>query len=208
MNDKLLVQYGCGFSAPNGWRNFDASPTLMFERLPVVGKLYSRNAARFPKNVEYGNIVCGLPIADESAHAVYCSHILEHLSLQEFRISLKETYRMLTPSGVFRLVVPDLEAAIIGYVNNSSNSAALEFMSETKLGKEGRPRRLRSFIIDWLGNSQHLWMWDYKGLESELSNTGFRNIRRASYGDSFEVRFKEVENHDRWHNCLGIECIK
>ena len=53
----LYVQYGCGWCAPEGWLNFDASPTLRFERLPMLGGLYTRNAERFPAAVRYGDIV-------------------------------------------------------------------------------------------------------------------------------------------------------
>ena len=41
--DKYYVQYGCGFSTCNGWRNFDASWTLRFERIPVIGRIYTKN---------------------------------------------------------------------------------------------------------------------------------------------------------------------
>jgi len=58
--DNKYVQYGCGWSAPINWRNFDASPTLRFERIPIVGRFYTKNASRFPRNVEFGDIVCGL----------------------------------------------------------------------------------------------------------------------------------------------------
>lgn len=84
MNDFRYVQYGCGWSAPRGWRNFDASPTLRFERLPLIGRLYTRNASRFPENIEYGEIVKGLPVSSGSCNGVYCSHILEHLSLDDY----------------------------------------------------------------------------------------------------------------------------
>ena len=81
MNNDLYIQYGCGLSAPMEWRNFDASPTLRFERLPVIGQFYTKNDKRFPTNVEYGDIVKGLPVEINSCKGVYCSHILEHLSL-------------------------------------------------------------------------------------------------------------------------------
>ena len=84
------VQYGCGFSAPQSWRNFDASLTLRFERLPIIGTLYTKNSARFPENVEFGYIVYGLPVKENSCQGVYCSHILEHLSLEDFRKALPE----------------------------------------------------------------------------------------------------------------------
>ena len=104
----FFVQYGCGFSAPNSWRNFDASPTLRFERVPVLGRLYTRNSSRFPENVEHSDIVKGLLLSDESCKAIYCSHILGHLSLTDCKIALTNTFRVLRNDSVFRLVVPDL----------------------------------------------------------------------------------------------------
>ena len=33
------VQYGCGLSAPHEWLNFDASPILRLQKLPLLGQL-------------------------------------------------------------------------------------------------------------------------------------------------------------------------
>lgn len=210
MNQFQYIQYGCGWSAPTGWRNFDASPTLRFERLPILGRLYTKNASRFPDNVEYGDIVKGLPISLESCDGVYCSHILEHLSLEDFKTALYNTKRILKPGGVFRLVLPDLEYSINRYVTNASNNtdAAHEFMRETSLGYEKRPKGLKNVILSLLGNSHHLWMWDYKAIEKELQVVGFVDIRRAYFGDSSDIKFLEVDNKGRWENALGVECRK
>jgi ubiquinone/menaquinone biosynthesis C-methylase UbiE len=202
------IQYGCAWSAPGSWRNFDASPTLRFERLPLVGKLYTKNHARFPKNVEYGDIVKGLPVQSESCVGVYCSHVLEHLSLEDFRKALKNTYCILKKDGIFRLVVPDLEYSINKYIKAPSEDAALTFMKETSLGQERRSRGLKGFVFSFLGNSQHLWMWDYNSMERELRDAGFIKVRRACFRDSADPLFGEVEESARWKNCLGVECIK
>jgi len=202
------VQYGCGWSAPTGWRNFDCSPALRFERLPVIGRVYTKNKTRFPKNVEYGDIVKGLPVPANSCNGVYCSHVLEHLSLVDFRTALQNTHLILRPGGTFRLVLPDLEYLIKQYVSNSSSDAAPFFMKQSCLGRERRPRGLKDFIISWLGNSNHLWMWDYKSIKTELINKGFTDTRRAYAGDSPDHRFKAVEEKIRWDNCLGVECKK
>ena len=207
MNNQY-VQYGCGWSAPRSWRNFDASPTLRFERIPFIGKLYTKNNSRFPPNVEFGDIVCGLPILDNSCKGIYCSHILEHLSLEDFRSALKNTYKILEISGCFRLVLPDLEYSIKQYIDNQSIDASLMFMRETFLGKEKRSRGLKSFISEWFGNSQHLWMWDYKSISQELQDAGFIDTRRAKFGDFTDLMFKDVEEEGRWLNCLGVECKK
>lgn len=208
MNDGQYVQYGCGWSAPKEWRNFDASPTLRFERLPLIGHLYTKNESRFPENVEYGDIVKGLPVPAESCKGVYCSHILEHLSLNDFRVALRNTRAILRPSGIFRLVLPDLEYSAKRYIDNTSNEAALEFMRETSLGHESRSRGVKGLISVWLGSSQHLWMWDYKSIQAELENAGFVDVRTASFGDSSDPMFGKVEEIGRWKNCLGAECRK
>ena len=202
------VQYGCGWSAPEGWSNFDASPTLRFERLPLIGNLYTRNAARFPPNVRYGDIVKGLPVPDDSCRGVYCSHVLEHLALEDFRTALRNTRRILQPGGLFRLVVPDLEQAARHYLADASPEAASNFIRGTCLGRETRPRDLRGLAVSWLGNSNHLWMWDHKALAAELAAAGFAGIRRAEFGDCADPMFARVEEKERWDYAVGIECVR
>lgn len=204
--NRQYVQYGCGWSAPREWWNFDASPTLRFERVPLIGRLYTKNDSRFPDNVEYGDIVKGLPVPRESCKAVYCSHVLEHLSLHDFERALYNTRELLLPEGLFRFVLPDLEQAIRHYIDNPSGEAAVEFMKETSLGCERRANGFRDFVKSWLGHSRHLWMWDFKSAKRHLENAGFVAVRRAFFGDSSEPMFGKVEEWDRWDNGLGIEC--
>jgi predicted SAM-dependent methyltransferase len=168
----------------------------------------TRNESRFPENVKFGDIISGLPIPDNSCKGVYCSHVLEHLSLEDFRIALVNTRKILKNTGCFRLVLPDLEYSIKKYIDERSKDSALIFLNETSLGKEKRSHGLKGFISEWFGNSQHLWMWDYCSISQELKNTGFINIRRAEFGDSTDPMFNEVEERDRWLNCLSVECIK
>lgn len=202
------VQYGCGLSAPPGWVNFDTSPTLRLQKLPVIGALMRRREPVFPKNVLVGDIVKGLPVPANSCDAVYCSHVLEHLALEDCRTALAHTYSYLKAGGIFRLVVPDLEYLARAYLESTASQPALEFIRSLGMGRTARPRGLRGFFRDWLGNSQHLWMWDYRSLFVELSRAGFRDVRRARFGDSPDPRFAEVEERSRWDNCLGMECRK
>lgn len=208
MGPKLYVQYGCGFSSPAGWLNYDASPTLRFERLPLIGRLYTKNAARFPADVKYGDIIRGLPLTPGSCAGIYASHVLEHLSLNDFRIALNNTYRLLHSGGIFRLVVPDLQGLASRYLESSEASAAENFLRETSLGIEGRPRGLRGLVQMLLGNSCHLWMWDFKGIQKELMTTGFVSVRRCELGDSADPMFELVESADRFVNAVAVEAIK
>ena len=207
---KRYVQYGCGFTAPADWINYDASPTLRFERLPVLGKLYIRNSQRFPANVKYGDIVSGLPEAENQCDGIYCSHVLEHLSYNDFSKALKNTYQILKPGGTFRAVLPDLKTAAQDYLKSygEQESPAYNFMLNTMLGIEARNRTLSAVIKGLLGNSKHLWMWDYKSLYYELQKAGFKNIRPCNYHDSADAFFTAVEQEDRFYKAVSFECKK
>ena len=208
MINNLYVQYGCAWCAPEGWVNFDNSPTLRLERIPVIGRFIKRNPVPFPSNVMYGDILRGLPLDRGSCRGIYCSHVLEHLSYEDLKLALKNTYMLLKEGGIFRFVVPDLRYYAQRYVNDASAMSARLFMKDTGLGEEVREKGPVAFAAQWLGNTRHRWLWDYPSIEAELLKAGFKGIRRASFNDSEDIMFLKVEEKDRWENCLGVECNK
>ena len=210
MSKRDYVHYGCGLSAPETWINFDASPTLRIQHLPLIGwAMRSHLNVIFPGNVKYGNIVSGLPgLRADSCSGVYCSHVLEHLALNDFRKAMKNTYSMLKPGGIFRLVVPDLQYYIDEYCSNKEENAAIHFMESTILGSKARKKGIKGVLEYLFGNSKHLWMWDFKSMKEELESSGFIEIRRCQYGDSQDAMFLEVEDPGRFNNALAIECFK
>jgi hypothetical protein len=200
------VQYGCGLSAPTEWLNFDASPTLRLQRLPVIGRLSAVRQPLFPKNVRFGDIVNGLPVPPEACRAVYSSHVLEHLSLADFRTALVNTRKILGRMGIFRLVVPDLRILAQRYAADGGDTAAVRFMTDSGLGLAQRNRGAIGLLRTWLGNSQHLWMWDYPSLCKELQTAGFTGARAAQFGDSEDPLFSAVEDKSRWEDAIAIQC--
>ncbi len=201
------VPYGCGVCAPEGWLNFDASPALRARSVPVVGRL-ARRLVAFPAQARYGDILQGLPVPDKSCDAVYCSHVLEHLSLDDCRRVLANAFRILKPGGRFRLVMPDLRWYVDQYLADGTPDAVLRLMRETLLGEPSWPRGIMAVMREWIGNSRHRWMWDYPAMEHELSAAGFRDVRRAVIGDSGDEHFNAVEEAARWEGGLGIDCLR
>lgn len=188
--------------------NFDTSPTLKFERIPLLGKLYTRNNERFPEAVRVGDVVRGLPVADRSCDGVYASHVLEHLSRTDFDIAVGETYRILKPGGIARVVVPDLAAAARSYLEATGAedaSAADDFMRGTHLGIETRAKGLKGIIHETLSNARHFWMWDYPGLAGAFRAHGFTDIRRGQFNDSEDEMFKAVEDAGRFEDAVCVE---
>jgi hypothetical protein len=202
------VQFGCGMCAPPTWLNFDAGPAFWIQsRLPFFTPiLVKRGFPPYPKNILYGDVIKGLPIPPQSAEAVYCSHVLEHMTLDEFRLAIRNVYTYLRPGGTFRMVLPDLEQLINAYKNDPTPGASSRFMQDSFLGEPTLTRGLKSLPTALFGRARHLWMWDYKGLAEQLAAAGFTDIRRAQMGDSPDPRFKEVESIERWPDCLGVDC--
>ncbi len=207
------VQYGCGHSAPEKWINFDASPTLRIQKTPILGTLLKNQLnTSFSKTVLYGDIVKGLPVEDSSCDGVYCSHVLEHLSLEDFRIALRNSYKILKPGGIFRCIVPDLEYGARKYLQDldqGDETASLHFIgTETLLGIPKRPKGFKGMVTSFFGNSHHLWMWDRKSLTRELLNAGFKSVRPCAFNDSNDDMFKAVEYEGRFGNAVALECIR
>jgi hypothetical protein len=209
---KKYVQYGCGLSAPAEWINFDASPTLRMQKVPLIGSLIKNNLNTvFPKNVIYGDIIKGLPLSKSSCSAIFCSHTLEHLSLSDFRIALKNTYDLLENGGIFRCIVPDLEYAANKYIHDlkiDSEKASITFLEDIMLGINSRPKKFKDVLSTYFGNSHHLWMWDKYSLKNELLTVGFNNIRFCEFNDSKEKMFSHVEEKGRFINSICLEGIK
>lgn len=212
MDNILHAQYGCGFSNPQGWLNFDASPTLRIQKTPIIGSiLKSRLNVLFPENIKYGDILKGLPLDENSMQGMYCSHILEHLSFYDCKLAVKNSYKYLKPGGIFRCVVPDIEYMARKYItelDQNLEDAGNIFIRETLMGVEKRNRGLKSILTSSFGNSHHLWMWDKKTLSSVLYECGFNQVRVCKFNDSSDELFKLVEDSSRFDNAVSLEAIK
>jgi hypothetical protein len=138
---------------------------------------------------------------------------LEHLPYLQALTAIANSYALLKPGGVFRVIVPDLKKRAEKYIalsDKGSSMAAIEFMRSTLLGQEHRPRGLRGVLFAAFGGSEHRWMWDEASLSAALHDAGFTGIRRCTYGDSGDPLFAEVEDAGRFIDGdiieLALEC--
>ncbi len=220
---KKFVQYGCGARAIKGFINFDASPTLRIQKMPIIGSLLRPKLnCIFDNDVIYGDIVKGLPLKPNSVDFLFCSHVLEHLTYSDFQLALRNSYSLLTDGGVFRLIVPDLKEYVMHYISKSSlekdlgfateSSASFWFMQSTCLGSETSRSTIYSRLISAFGNSSHLWMWDRSGLTRALINAGFVDVEPFQKGQAVDSDMCAPEGDHMFtaHGlpCLALQCIK
>jgi predicted SAM-dependent methyltransferase len=213
---KKYVQYGAGNRSVKSWINFDSSPTLRIQKMPILGFfLRSKLNCKFDEDIFYGDIVKGLPIRSESVDGLFCSHILEHLSLDDFSTALKNSFSYLKPGAIFRIIVPDLEIYVNEYrkLLSSKNpdirsGAAISFLKGTHLGAVHSRSTLSSRLNEALGNNKHQWMWDYPSLKRSLINEGFVNVRKFNISNSEDPMFLLPERKYQFNYALAVECRK
>jgi predicted SAM-dependent methyltransferase len=69
-------------------------------------------------NVIAHNLKLGIPFNDNTFHAVYHSHLLEHFTKNSAVDFMKECFRVLLPGGIIRIAVPNLEEIVKHYLTN------------------------------------------------------------------------------------------
>jgi predicted SAM-dependent methyltransferase len=222
--NKLYVQFGSGNEAVKGWLNFDASPTLRIQRTPIIGVFFRKKLnCLFDDEIMYGDIIKGLPIDFNSVDGLFCSHILEHLTMADVDTALKNCFNYLKPGCTFRIIVPDLEGYARKYIHSLSGEnelsesffelPAMEFMFKTYLGKVNSRRGLILRIKEALSNSSHQWMWDYLSLKSLLMRHGFVDIEKFNKNECFDEQFLVPERDYQFGNsidtfALAVQCRK
>tara|TARA_Y100000748_G_C15348196_1_gene430770 strand:+ start:118 stop:738 length:621 start_codon:yes stop_codon:yes gene_type:complete len=206
----MNIHIGCAYTIGKSWKNYDATPTAVLEKIPLIGKIIKINQKRFPRELIYGDITRKLLSPKNEAQNIFCSHVLEHLSNDEMKNALNNIYQMLKPNGCFRLIVPNLENRVKKYIDDKD---ANNFIEKLGMGQKNINNNIFSKIKSLFGNTKHLWMYDYDSLSLELSKVGFINIRNCNFGDSQIEVFSEIEEKNRFIDDNGmpeicIECTK
>jgi predicted SAM-dependent methyltransferase len=163
-SSNLKVHIGCGGQELPGWINVDNYP------------------APLAINLDWG-----LPLPDRSARYVFLSHVLEHLfyPVQSGQL-LAEIRRVLTPGGIVRIVVPDIEQCIKAYADQNDAFFAARREHWTWLSPDAT--NLESFLA-YAGAGptpgylfeHHKFGYDFETLRRCLERAGFVNVRRCEY---------------------------
>jgi len=96
LSELRCLNLGCGRRIHPAWENVDFLAVL-----PSVRSFDLRK---------------GVPYPDESFDVVYHSHLLEHFANSRASEFLRECRRVLKPGGIIRIVVPNLEGIVRGYL--------------------------------------------------------------------------------------------
>jgi len=123
-----------------------------------------------------------LPLPDESADHILCSHFLEHIYPCEAEAVLRDFYRVLKKNGTIHIIVPNLEYLIKCYHENKKKkivSAADEFVKSTLLAME-KKTSLKFRMLEMHGGFglQHHWIYDCSSMAVRIRDAGFEILEK------------------------------
>lgn len=210
-----ILNLGCGskISSRDEVINIDWSPLLRLRHNPIISFMapWLLDADRLRRfyalgdNIKVYDLSKGIPFPDESVDVVYHSHMLEHLDREVAPQFMSEVLRVLKPSGIQRIVVPDLERLCREYLlsleqseNDTKHRARhdgfVEAMLEQSVRREAsgtaQQSPMRRFLENLvLGDARqrgetHQWMYDRINLTELLNKAGFFRPRRERYDSS------------------------
>ena len=141
----IKLHLGCG------WRNFGE------EWIHIDGGDYEHL---------YSADIVNLPFPDSSVDIIYASHVFQYFDRQEGSFLLEKWYTKLKPGGLLRLAVPDFEAMVKLYAEQSLPLSSF-------LGPLYGKMPMGSQTI------YHKTTYDFKELEYILKSLNFTSIQRT-----------------------------
>ncbi len=182
----LKLKLGCGNDYKEGWINIDNNSANNIKKLDLKYDLSK-----------------GIPFKTSSVDYMYNEHFLEHLSVKEGQVFLKECKRVLKKDGVLRIAMPDLEACIKEYLNPNWKEDNREYFQ--KFGLDFIKTRAENININFRSWG-HKWLYDREELERRLKEAGFVNIKFCNLRESDYPELRNLETRDE--SILIAECVK
>ncbi len=217
MNAPRLLNIGCGQLIGEHWLNIDSSPNVLLDNYRLLKTLLypllpkSSRETKF-RGAKYVDLRHGLPFAANYFDAVFSSHFLEHLYLEDGLAVLRETYRCLKPGGKVRFILPSLDAEIDQYfaIKKSGNPlASTEYARISNVFE--RPKVgpwWYKFLLNAYNKNSHKMFYNSMSLKHYFSSAGFSEIEDRQYLQSNIPYLNEVEMADRFSGAFCLEGVK
>ena len=211
----MLLNLGCGTKTSNlkDAVNIDWSIFLRLKKIsiiqPIIPLIFKgerlKNYKSISNDILVHNLKKGIPFKDNSVDAIFHSHVVEHIDRDYINIFINESYRVLKPGGILRIVCPDLHYLVEEYLSSYEKSKHdkdyaqnhdryVSEILEQCVRKEAngssnqKPfrRKLENFI---LGSARdrgetHQWMYDDVNLKLILEESYFKNIKKMIFNKS------------------------
>lgn len=186
------MNVGCWSHPIPGWKNYDNNIFVVLARIKIFRYVLNRFAfvpdpyKEFMESVVTGDIRYAdaskrIPEEENSVDVLYSSHMLEHLDKEETHCFLIEAKRVLAPSGIIRIVVPDFDRLVEKYI---ASNKPQQFIDDSVLVGVKPKTILKKLQYLIQGHGWHHSMYNRRTLSELFHEYGFSNIEILEAGES------------------------
>jgi hypothetical protein len=190
------LNLGAGGFPLEGWINVDGGD----------GRHY--DAPEDPRVIRLDVFEALAALPDGSMDFIASEQFFEHFTRQEGLAMAREFRRVLSPAGVLRIQVPDLESVVALYRNELAFADwgtvqlphRLRHVGETR-DPYGRLAPGEAFTPAIMINNGfhmdgHRFLYDFATLAQTLRLAGFAKVVRAAFGESAHAALRGIDRHD------------
>jgi len=168
VNPIRKLHLGCGERLLQGWLNAD---------------IYNGDI--------YLDITKKLPFKSNSIDLVYSHHVIEHITLAQFKDLIAELYRVMKPGAWAHIVTPDLKKIVHVYSRPEEHEDLIEYYckDDSLIGPA------HYVNVAMRQEQEHLYIYDFTLLQTLFQNVGFREMVSCEYGESRVDELKGIDDH-------------
>lgn len=209
VNDHIIslimrLNLGCGPGPvlTDTYVHVDASRKLLLAKIPILNSLICKIYGfehSWDSRVKFRNVT-KLNLQPNTVHAVYSSHLLEHLYYSQSEELLRTLHQYLTIGGKIRLALPDYDAFISRYIDSYKINPvlAIKEFEESLLSHPLKKPTLRDQIWNKLVGDLHVHRWHptYAIVYQLLFELGYKDITRREFRESKLDGIQFLENRE------------
>ena len=171
----IKLHLGCGRNLLGGWINTASKTSL--------------------QGCDYLDVTEKFPYDDNSVDYIFSEHMIEHISLQDGKFQLEESFRVLKSGGKIRISTPDLKFLIELYTDNKTDLQKRYIDYTVKHPAYNVSIGIDTFIINnFVRDWGHIFIYDKKILKTLLESIGFTDVKSYLITESEDENLKNLEH--------------
>lgn len=215
------VNIGSSFQVVDGWLSLDHSKHVLIARVPGAATVlhslglmpswlwpYHQNGAW--RRVRFWDARLRIPLKDGAVQYAYSAHTLEHFYPDHAARVAAGILRVLKPGGVFRVVLPDLEAVATSH--HALTREAPASFRDGQVTREGWADAVSEFCFGartpMESRFRHRWMYDRHSIKRLLLKVGFATARDCAFRSGQVPDLESLDTENRRAESLYVEAVK
>lgn len=183
-----FMNFGCGKNYQKGWINIDGENNGDFNIFFTTQTI--------------------LPFESSTFDGIFSEHFIEHIDLSTGVHFMQESFRLLKPGGVLRVVCPNLDYIILGIDADKMLKLKEMFVGVGDFNRA--PSEIPDAeVINWMFYGHgHKFLYNFACMRNILLSIGFSSVELSKFGSSYSPQMAIERRKDESFYSLFVDAVK